>query len=78
MCKHSADVEVNRNAIKALASKEGHALKSSRKEQAWIITLTVSAGIYITGSTEYLPFGFAVQHVIELVLTSGVVKALGE
>jgi hypothetical protein len=65
------------NLVEAIASEKHMTLKHRRERIVWITLVSVSSVAYILDLTTDLPFGFAFQHIEELVLTTGVVRVIG-
>lgn len=76
MSRHAKDQEAA-TLIEALASERHLLVTHRRRQMVWIVTVSVSAVAYALDVAQVMPFGFAIQHVEEVILTTGVIKVIG-
>lgn len=75
MSKHSKEAPAT--LVDVIACERHMMAQHRRKTVVWISVVSVSSVFYILGLNDILPFGFAFQHVEELVLTTGVIRVIG-
>jgi hypothetical protein len=76
MSKHSKDQSPS-TLVDVIACERHMMVEHKRKQIIWIGVVSVSSVMYVLGLNDILPFGFAFQHVEELVLTTGVIRVIG-
>lgn len=75
MAQHKKEAPTN--LVEVIACERHMMAQHKRKQVIWIGVVSVSSVFYILGLNDILPFGFAFQHVEELVLTTGVIRVIG-
>jgi hypothetical protein len=75
MSKHSKEAPAT--LVDVIACERHMMVEHKRKRIIWIAVVSTSSVMYVLGLNDILPFGFAFQHVEELVLTTGVIRVIG-